>query len=87
MGFGAGAFFMGRSAPGMIAAFKVVDEAGVVTASGVAKTWYIWGVIFLILVPEPRSFLKILRRDGSRGIHSCEIDRFRGPTPLCSEKR
>jgi len=58
MGFGAGAFFMGKIAPGMIAAFKVVDEAGVVTASGVAKTWYIWGVIFLILVAGAAQFFK-----------------------------
>jgi OFA family oxalate/formate antiporter-like MFS transporter len=47
MGFGAGAFFMGKIAPGMIAAYKQVDDAGVVTSSGVAMTWYIWGVIFL----------------------------------------
>lgn len=58
MGFGAGAFFMGKIAPGMIASFKVVDEAGVVTASGVAKTWYIWGVIFLILVAGAAQFFK-----------------------------
>ncbi len=38
MGFGAGAFFMGRIAPGMI-----LDM-------GVAKTFYTWGVIFLVLV-------------------------------------
>ena len=50
MGFGAGAFFMGQIAPGMIAGFKVVDAAGKVTSSGVANTFYIWGVIFLILV-------------------------------------
>ena len=58
MGFGAGAFFMGKIAPGMIAAFKVVDEAGVVTASGVAKTWYIWGVIFLVLVAGAAQLFK-----------------------------
>jgi OFA family oxalate/formate antiporter-like MFS transporter len=50
MGFGAGAFFMGKIAPAMIAAYKQVDEAGVVISSGVSTTWYIWGVIFLILV-------------------------------------
>jgi OFA family oxalate/formate antiporter-like MFS transporter len=50
MGFGAGAFFMGKIAPGMIAAFKQVDPSGKVIASGVSTTWYIWGVIFLILV-------------------------------------
>jgi OFA family oxalate/formate antiporter-like MFS transporter len=38
MGFGAGAFFMGQIAPKMI------------ISMGVAKTYYIWGVIFLILV-------------------------------------
>jgi OFA family oxalate/formate antiporter-like MFS transporter len=50
MGFGAGAFFMGKIAPAMIAAYKQVDEAGTVISSGVSNTWYIWGVIFLILV-------------------------------------
>jgi OFA family oxalate/formate antiporter-like MFS transporter len=50
MGFGAGAFFMGQIAPAMILKFKVVDAAGAVTSSGVANTFYIWGVIFLILV-------------------------------------
>ncbi|HQI02085.1 MAG TPA: OFA family MFS transporter [Deltaproteobacteria bacterium] len=38
MGFGLGAFFMGLIAPPMIAKM------------GVAMTWYIWGVIFLVLV-------------------------------------
>jgi OFA family oxalate/formate antiporter-like MFS transporter len=50
MGFGAGAFFMGKIAPAMIKAYNVVDEAGVIATTGVAMTWYIWGVIFLILV-------------------------------------
>ena len=45
MGFGLGAFFMGKIAPAMIASFK-----GGMTPSGVAQTWYIWGIIFLILV-------------------------------------
>ncbi len=45
MGFGMGAFFMGKIAPAMIIAFK-----GGLTPSGVALTWYIWGVIFLVLV-------------------------------------
>jgi OFA family oxalate/formate antiporter-like MFS transporter len=45
MGFGFGAFFMGKIAPMMIAAFK-----GGMTPSGVAQTFYIWGVIFLVLV-------------------------------------
>jgi OFA family oxalate/formate antiporter-like MFS transporter len=50
MGFGAGAFFMGKIAPVMIKAFQVIDPTGKIIASGVANTWYIWGVIFLILV-------------------------------------
>jgi len=45
MGFGLGAFFMGKIAPAMILGFK-----GGMTASGVALTFYIWGVIFFILV-------------------------------------
>ncbi len=45
MGFGLGAFFMGKIAPAMIASFK-----GGMTPSGVAQTWYIWGIIFLVLV-------------------------------------
>jgi OFA family oxalate/formate antiporter-like MFS transporter len=39
MGFGGGAFFMGKIAPPMV------------ISMGVAKTFYIWGVIFLVLVP------------------------------------
>ncbi len=51
MGFGAGAFFMGRIAPAMINTYMVKDQTtGAVIASGVAKTWYIWGVVFLVLV-------------------------------------
>jgi OFA family oxalate/formate antiporter-like MFS transporter len=38
MGFGAGAFFMGQIAPKMV------------ISMGVANTFYIWGVIFLVLV-------------------------------------
>ncbi len=45
MGFGLGAFFMGKIAPAMIIAFK-----GGMTPSGVAQTFYIWGAIFLVLV-------------------------------------
>ena len=44
MGFGAGAFFMGRIAPGMI------------INMGCATTFYIWGVIFLILVTGGAQF-------------------------------
>jgi OFA family oxalate/formate antiporter-like MFS transporter len=58
MGFGLGAFFMGQIAPPMIAGFKVVDEAGIVTSSGVANTFYIWGFIFLILVTGAAQFYK-----------------------------
>ena len=58
MGFGAGAFFMGKIAPAMIASFKQVDASGNVLASGVAMTWYIWGVIFLILVAGAAQFFK-----------------------------
>jgi len=50
MGFGAGAFFMGQIAPMMINHYQVVDSVGKVSASGVSQTFYIWGVIFLILV-------------------------------------
>jgi len=45
MGFGFGSFFMGKIAPSMIIAYK-----GGLTASGVAMTFYIWGIIFLVLV-------------------------------------
>lgn len=58
MGFGAGAFFMGKIAPAMIAAFKQVDPSGNVIASGVSTTWYIWGVIFLILVTGSAQLFK-----------------------------
>ncbi len=54
MGFGAGAFFMGKIAPSMIASFKEVDAAGTVVASGVS----IWGVIFLILVTGAAQLFK-----------------------------
>lgn len=46
MGFGAGAFFMGRIAPGMI-----IKE-------GVANTFYIWGAIFLVLVTAAAQLYK-----------------------------
>jgi OFA family oxalate/formate antiporter-like MFS transporter len=58
MGFGFGAFFMGQIAPPMIAGFKTVDAAGVVTSSGVANTFYIWSIIFLILVTGAAQFYK-----------------------------
>ena len=58
MGFGAGAFFMGRIAPQMIASHQVKDEAGAVIASGVAPTFYIWGVIFLVLVTAAAQLFK-----------------------------
>ena len=50
MGFGLGAFFMGRIAPGMITDHQVRNEAGAIVASGVAPTFYIWGLIFLVVV-------------------------------------
>ncbi|HEX7539229.1 MAG TPA: OFA family MFS transporter, partial [Syntrophales bacterium] len=46
MGFGAGAFFMGKIAPGMV------------NDMGVAQTFYIWGVIFLIVVTGCAQFYK-----------------------------
>jgi len=58
MGFGLGAFFMGLIAPNMIASFKQVDASGKVLASGVSVTWYIWGIIFLILVTGAAQFFK-----------------------------
>jgi OFA family oxalate/formate antiporter-like MFS transporter len=58
MGFGAGAFFMGKIAPPMIASFKQVDPTGKIIASGVSTTWYIWGVIFLILVTGAAQLFK-----------------------------
>jgi OFA family oxalate/formate antiporter-like MFS transporter len=58
MGFGAGAFFMGQIAPGMILSFKVIDATGKVVSSGVSQTFYIWGFIFLILVTGSAQFYK-----------------------------
>ncbi|MCX5841351.1 MAG: OFA family MFS transporter [Deltaproteobacteria bacterium] len=58
MGFGAGAFFMGQIAPGMINSFKVVDAVGKIVSSGVANTFYIWGLLFLILVTGSAQFYK-----------------------------
>jgi MFS transporter, OFA family, oxalate/formate antiporter len=58
MGFGLGAFFMGQIAPPMIAGFKAVDAAGKVVSSGVANTFYIWGIIFLVLVTGAAQFFK-----------------------------
>jgi OFA family oxalate/formate antiporter-like MFS transporter len=58
MGFGAGAFFMGKIAPQMIISFREIDAAGNMIASGVANTWYIWGIIFLILVTGAAQFFK-----------------------------
>lgn len=53
MGFGLGAFFMGKIAPAMINSF-----AGGMTASGVAQTFYIWGVVFLVCVVGAAQMLK-----------------------------
>jgi OFA family oxalate/formate antiporter-like MFS transporter len=46
MGFGAGAFFMGKIAPGMV------------NSMGVANTFYVWGVIFLIAVTAAAQLYK-----------------------------
>lgn len=58
MGFGGGAFFMGKIAPQMINAYKVVDASGAITSSGVSTTFYIWGAIFLVLVTAAAQFYK-----------------------------
>ncbi len=46
MGFGGGAFFMGKIAPPMV------------LSMGVAKTFYIWGAIFLVLVTAAAQMFK-----------------------------
>jgi len=48
MGFGAGAFFIGKLAPGMISSFSA--GAAQPAAGGVAMTFYILGAIFRVLV-------------------------------------
>ena len=58
MGFGAGAFFMGKIAPIMIKSYQQIDPSGKIIASGVSMTWYIWGVIFLILVTSAAQMFK-----------------------------
>jgi len=58
MGFGAGAFFMGKIAPAMIKSFQQLDPTGTVISSGVSTTWYIWGVIFLVLVTGAAQLFK-----------------------------
>ncbi|MBN2402088.1 MAG: OFA family MFS transporter [Spirochaetes bacterium] len=58
MGFGAGAFFMGQIAPNMIIGFSEMDSSGKMIASGVSNTWYIWGIIFLVLVAGAAQFFK-----------------------------
>jgi len=58
MGFGAGAFFMGRIAPQMITNHQIIDEAGALVASGVATTFYIWGIIFLVAVTAAAQLFK-----------------------------
>lgn len=47
MGFGMGAFFIGKLAPGMIASFSA--DSAQPDAQGVATTFYIFGAIFLVL--------------------------------------
>lgn len=58
MGFGAGAFFMGRIAPEMITSYEVKDQAGALISSGVSTTFYIWGIIFLIAVTGAAQLFK-----------------------------
>jgi OFA family oxalate/formate antiporter-like MFS transporter len=62
MGFGAGAFFMGKIAPPMIAGFRDVqvgaDGVEVIASSGVAMTFYIWGAIFLVVVTAAAQLFK-----------------------------
>jgi len=48
MGFGLGAFFIGKIVPGLIASFSA--NPTVPDAQGVAMTFYILGAIFLVLV-------------------------------------
>ncbi len=56
MGFGAGAFFMGKIAPGMI------------NDMGMATTFYIWGAIFLVVVTGAAQFFKNPQGMGSRRV-------------------
>jgi OFA family oxalate/formate antiporter-like MFS transporter len=56
MGFGGGAFFMGKIAPPMITSFQVFDGAQKLVESGVSTTFYIWGAIFLVLVTGAAQF-------------------------------
>ncbi|MDY0000780.1 MAG: OFA family MFS transporter [Polyangia bacterium] len=54
MGFGLGAFFVGKLAPDMIASFSA--DSKVPDAKGVAMTLYIFGGIFLVLVTASAQF-------------------------------
>jgi len=56
MGFGAGAFFIGKLAPGMIGSFSV--DAAAPDAQGVAMTFYVLGGIFLVLVTASAQLYK-----------------------------
>jgi MFS transporter, OFA family, oxalate/formate antiporter len=58
MGFGLGAFFMGKIAPAMITSFCQIDASGKIIGSGCAQTWYIWGIIFLVLVVAAAQLFK-----------------------------
>ncbi|MBN1852185.1 MAG: OFA family MFS transporter [Pirellulales bacterium] len=58
MGFGAGAFFMGRIAPDMVNHYQTVDNAGKMIGSGVSTTFFIWGVIFFVLVTGSAQLFK-----------------------------
>ncbi len=49
MGFGLGAFVIGKISPDMINGFMVM-EGDKMIESGVAKTFFIWGALFLVVV-------------------------------------
>ncbi|MDD5308306.1 MAG: OFA family MFS transporter [Deltaproteobacteria bacterium] len=56
MGFGLGAFFIGKLVPDMIAGFSL--DAAKPDAQGVATTFYILGGVFLVLVVASAQFFK-----------------------------
>jgi len=56
MGFGLGAFFIGKLAPGIIASFSASSD--VPDAQGVATTFFILGLLFLVLVTASATMFK-----------------------------
>ena len=74
MGFGAGAFFMGKIAPGMV------------NDMGVAQTFYIWGVIFLIVVTGCAQFYKNPPKGWTPRAGRPRRARFPPPTPSPSTR-